>query len=224
MARTARGVQARQPAVARSAPPRRSLNHRRRGRPSVGPGDTPPPWRGNPGPYLPPVRRRMALLCAAISNIRTSKRRNYTMAPLPSHSDNRRLVNVARVLPVKPRAGRPPGWPSGRVPSEREAGVWRRLWKLPQAHAWIALPGASESVERYALLSIAVGDALAAGTAQAALLQQVRSLELDLGISPAGLARLHWVIADAAPDRAKPAPAPHRPRRMRAPVSGSDLG
>lgn len=142
------------------------------------------------------------------------------MPPLPSHlTERRKAVPVDRLLPAEGRKGRRPSWPSGHEPTEAEARLWARLWKLPQAVAWADLPGVAELVERYTRVAVRVAADLDAGTVMAATLAQLRGMETDLGLNPPGLAKLRWQIAPATPPKPAPTVAPMRPRRMRAPVT-----
>lgn len=119
--------------------------------------------------------------------------------PKPHAGPSRRgLLATDRILPAEGRSGPPPKWPSGHKPTPAERAAWRRLWSLPQAVAWEALPGIPEVVERYARASCAVAADLDAGEVRAAMLAQLRGLESDLGLTPAALARLRWSIEPAA--------------------------
>lgn len=139
--------------------------------------------------------------------------------PLPG-ADSRRSRTLAatdRVLPPKPPRRKPPAWPSGHEPTEAEARLWSRMWSLPQGVAWRELPGVAEVVERYCRVSVRTSADLDAGEVKAATLAQLRSLEGDLGLTPAGMARLRWRIGETPPTRAKSGPPVMRPRRMRPP-------
>lgn len=140
------------------------------------------------------------------------------MAPIPGASERHRGAAVDRLLPAAGRKGRAPKWPSGHDPDPDEAAAWSRLWRLPQAVAWKSLPGASEQVERYARLSVAVSRDLDAGEVKAAVLAQMRGMESDLGIGPTGMAKLRWRIEDAPtrPATVTQLTSVPRPRRMRA--------
>ena len=134
------------------------------------------------------------------------------------NTERQRTKIVGRELPAEGRTGPAPEWPSGHDPSDAEAAAWARLWRLPQAVAWELAPGSAEIVERYARVSVAVSSALSSGEVSASVLAQMRGMEADLGLSPAGMARLHWHVMAEAPEPAKVTPltSVKRPRRMRA--------
>lgn len=117
--------------------------------------------------------------------------------PSPNAGPSRRgLLATDRILPAEGRPGPPPKWPSHKKPSPAERAAWKRLWSLPQACAWEAIPGTDEIVQRYVRTSVAAARLLDNGQVHAALLAQLRSMEMDLGLTAAAMARLRWTIDD----------------------------
>jgi hypothetical protein len=117
--------------------------------------------------------------------------------PKPNAGPSRRgLLATDRILPSEGRQGPPPKWPSAHKPSPAERALWRRLWSLPQACAWEAIPGTAEIVSRYCRTSCLAARLLDEGKVHAALLAQLRAMEMDLGLTAAAMARLRWTIDD----------------------------
>lgn len=117
--------------------------------------------------------------------------------PPPKHPSQRRRTNPTIAMTQLPRAGRQgdvPAWPLGR-PSPREAELWARLWRTPQAVAWEQL-GWADVVARYARQLVRAERR----TAPVMVLAEVRQLEDRLGLSPMSLLRLRWEITDAEDD------------------------
>ena len=119
--------------------------------------------------------------------------------PLPSPNSRRRrtpMPDAYRTLPPV-YDGAVPKYPLGRL-SKSEMARWRELWRLPQAAAWADL-NMADQVARYFGLSVLIDTALAAGEApKAALLGELRALEMSLALTPMALARLRWKIGDPA--------------------------
>jgi len=115
-------------------------------------------------------------------------------APKPSEQQRRRGRNLAdrasTRLPADGRNGKAPIWPLGK-PSQREAELWKRLWKTPQAVAWEQL-GWYDVVARYARILAAAERR----NAKAAHLIEARQLEDRLGLTPMSMLRLKWTIEE----------------------------
>lgn len=113
--------------------------------------------------------------------------------PPPKHPSQRRRTNPTIAMTRLPRSGRPgepPAWPLGRQ-SIREADIWARIWRTPQAVAWEQL-GWVDTVARYARIA-----ALAERPkATVAALSEARQLEDRLGLNPLALLRLRWEVVD----------------------------
>jgi hypothetical protein len=93
-----------------------------------------------------------------------------------SHKSDWTVVPAARcTLPV-------PKWPLGRQPTAALA-LWKRLWALPIARFWHEQQIEPSVVARYVLLALT----------QPQLTATAR-LEADLGLTPAGMARLRVVV------------------------------
>ncbi len=136
--------------------------------------------------------------------------------PKPNAGPSRRgLLATDRILPLEGRQGPPPKWPSAHKPSPAERALWRRLWSLPQACAWEAIPGTAEIVSRYCRTSCLAARLLDEGKVHAALLAQLRAMEMDLGLTAAAMARLRWTIEPQAYIEARQVDPHPVVRRMR---------
>lgn len=116
-------------------------------------------------------------------------------AKKPSETLRRR--NAPELWTVLPAAGcklPPPKWPMGGKPSPAEADLWRRLWKLPVASWWHEQRIEPSVVARYVTLAI-----------EKPSLAVVGALERDLGLTPAGMARLRLVVEQPEPEKQKEA-------------------
>lgn len=108
------------------------------------------------------------------------------------------------VLPAAGREGDPPAWPL-RDQSEREAMLWLREWRRPQAVIW-ERNGQEEEVAMY-VRAFATAELPNATVAARTL---VRQQQEALGLSMPGLMRLRWRIgepeadADVVPSRRSP--------------------
>lgn len=112
--------------------------------------------------------------------------------PLPKDPAARRRRNLpaqtSRVLPAEGYQGPLPEWPLGRC-TKSVASVWERLWRKPQAAAWVDL-GYEFTVARLALLMV---QAVKPGVLPA-ILSEVRQIEDRLGLNPAAMQRLRWEV------------------------------
>jgi hypothetical protein len=122
-----------------------------------------------------------------------------------------RPVDAVRVLPAAGRQGPPPPFPEQRRLTKDEQRRWTKLWSTPQAEAWADLE-LFDQVARLMRMQVAVDRSLSDGSVKASMLSEIRQLEAALGLSPMSLARLHWSMEEAAPERS---PAEVRPRRLR---------
>lgn len=102
----------------------------------------------------------------------------------------RAMQTQAARLPQTGRQGDPPAWPLDRQ-SKREAVLWARLWRTPQAVAWESL-GWVDVVARYARVLTQAERRAAPATA----LAEARQFEDRLGLTPLALLRLRWAIVD----------------------------
>lgn len=83
-----------------------------------------------------------------------------------------------------------PPLPRSRQWSPDERKRWRRLWTGPQANAWD--DSYIEAVAAY----VVYGTAIMRDGAAAWQAQEFRHLGDKLGLTPAGMAALGWVLAD----------------------------
>lgn len=84
----------------------------------------------------------------------------------------------------------PPKLPSVRKWSAYERRLWHELWGSPQASQWddSNIPAVAAMLVHYS--------AILAGTATAWEAQEYRHLATSLGLTPAGMKTLGWVIGD----------------------------
>ncbi len=133
-------------------------------------------------------------------------------------------------LPSDGYRGRTPKWPlSERIASEdealaelvalRERAHWTKVWRTPQAAAWVRL-GWTHDVALYVrwLAMAELGDMKAAGEA--------RQWSDRLGLNPAAMLRNRWRVAadEVTPRRAAEAKAPAGPSardRLKAVAGGA---
>ena len=103
-----------------------------------------------------------------------------------AHAQDR---NGPRVLP--PECDLPvPSLPKGREWTREERRLWRTLWRGPQANAW------DDSFLPAVAAYVAHASAIYDGTAAAWQAQEFRHLGNQLGLTPAGMLALGWLIAD----------------------------
>lgn len=99
-------------------------------------------------------------------------------------------------LPAEGYAGPIPDWP---IPdqTEREKDIWLKLWRRPQAAAWVSLAVWPADVAMFVRLSVAAesGDLRSASEA--------RQWNDRLGLNPDAMLRKRWKIAtdEVAPKR-----------------------
>lgn len=89
--------------------------------------------------------------------------------------------------------------------SDRELTVWERLWKKPQGSEWKRL-GLEDEVALYVRYLVEAEQPEASASVRT-LVKQHQEL---LGLSTAGLNRLHWRMPDDAPAARA---TPERPKR-----------
>lgn len=99
-------------------------------------------------------------------------------------------------LPAVGRQGDPPEWPLTR-PTKRELALWAREWRRPQAVMW-EMSGLEIQVALYVR---SLREAETFGTKAATRTELRRQMD-SLGITPDGLLRNRWVIAEDVPARA----------------------
>lgn len=117
--------------------------------------------------------------------------------------------------------------PDGKVPEwplvgclEREAEIWSRLWLKPQASEWKRL-GLDDEVALYVRYLVEAEQP----EAQSAVRTLVKQHQELLGLSTAGLNRLHWLMPDSAPvGRAAPPARAKSSSRTRLKVVGDGNG
>lgn len=85
----------------------------------------------------------------------------------------------------------PPPLPPGRDWTEAEASYWDELWSTPHAAVW------DDSVfPVVAALVVATSTILGGGRPSAQLIGEQRALMNDLGLTPASMERMRWVIGE----------------------------
>lgn len=124
---------------------------------------------------------------------------------------------VFHALPPEGYRGKAPESP---VPdfSDREAEVWRSLWKTPQASAWSVEPWRWRVVALYVRWSVKAEDA----DVPAAVMGQVHRLADQIGLTPAGLKENGWKIAQAEPEQRSTGTTGRPSSRTRLKVVGND--
>lgn len=130
-------------------------------------------------------------------------RGNAGRVPDPNALRRERSGDAASWLALEPFDGNAPEWPlSENVENgAREAVLWERLWKRPQASEWQRL-GLEDEVALYARY-LAEAELPDASSAVRTLVKQHQEL---LGLSTAGLNRLRWQLpAGDAPKSEVPA-------------------
>ncbi|GJJ33360.1 hypothetical protein CULCOIPH002_09480 [Corynebacterium ulcerans] len=99
----------------------------------------------------------------------------------------------------------------------RERSLWKKIWKYPQATAWINEPWRWLTIGHYVRWVVKSE----AADASPSTMTQVLRLADSIGLSPAGLRENGWVISasetegDAAPTTTPPQ-SPQPIRRLRA--------
>lgn len=126
----------------------------------------------------------------------------YGPAPKAPQERRRRNAPMANTVQL-PAAGRPgaaPKWPLPR-PDDVELwvaarGLWRAVWRTPQAVVWERL-GWPRVAARYVLLLAQLERLTVAGSVPPGpLMTEVRQLEDRLGLTPQALLRLRWEIVE----------------------------
>ena len=84
-----------------------------------------------------------------------------------------------------------PALPKMRDWSKEERALWRNLWRSPQATQW------DDSYIAAVAAYIVHATAVYAGTASAWNAQEMRHLGAQLGLTPAGMLALGWVVEEA---------------------------
>lgn len=75
---------------------------------------------------------------------------------------------------------------------KRELELWRRIWKYPQAAVWSVEKWRQDAVAVYVRTSVRVEGP----DAKAADVNAMLRLREEIGLSPAGMARNGWVVAE----------------------------
>lgn len=93
-------------------------------------------------------------------------------------------------LPAEGNPLPPPELPTGRAWSDAERALWEEAWGSPQSTKWdLSMCGV------VALYVAALGQMLT-GRLTAGLVAEVRQLAEQLGLTPEGMRRLGWEIAE----------------------------
>ena len=75
---------------------------------------------------------------------------------------------------------------------KRELELWKRLWKLPQAAAWSVDKWRQDAVAHYVRIAVRVEGA----DYKAADVSGMLRLREEIGLTPAGMDRNGWTIAE----------------------------
>lgn len=81
-----------------------------------------------------------------------------------------------------------PPLPKGREWTPEDRKLWRNLWKSPQANEW------DDSFLAAVAAYVVHAASVYSGTAAAWQAQEMRHLGAQLGLTPAGMHQLGWVI------------------------------
>lgn len=119
--------------------------------------------------------------------------------PTSKRSDSRGLGDVVRLLPASGCSKKAPAWPfpSG---STREKALWRKLWKYPQAVAWLDEEWRWLTIANYVRWQVKSE----AKDATPSVMTQVNRLADSIGLSPAGLRENRWEIIDETQTQQNP--------------------
>lgn len=114
-------------------------------------------------------------------------------APNPSARNSRHRGDERPVTYLPPDGCQddPPPLPPGRAWSEAEEQHWRELWQSPQAEVW-----EDSAFPAVAALVVATSTILGGGRPSAQLIGEARALMSDLGLTPASMERMRWVIGE----------------------------
>ena len=117
-----------------------------------------------------------------------------TRGPLPAAQRRRRNAAPSDAV-LRPSCRlRPPKWPLV-ASNEAQAALWRDLWHRPVALVWHSQRIPPSVVARYVVL--------ACMTPTAAISSQLTTMETQLGLTPAAMARLRLRVEE--PETAAPA-------------------
>jgi len=134
--------------------------------------------------------------------------------PAPKFDPSRRNGRVGPLsLPSEGYQGEIPGWPLVEAPSEAERALWGRVWRSPQAAAWVRLDW-HVPVARYVRLLNAVNEDFT----NASLHGQITQLEDRLGLTPKAMRLMLWEVVEdeVAESRAYSSGAVAARKRIRA--------
>jgi hypothetical protein len=112
--------------------------------------------------------------------------------PDPNALRRERDNSTWTTLPIR-REGPTPLWPLTR-PTKREAGIWDRMWSLPQSVKWEEMQQQDE-VAIYVRQFVRCEGKDASAADRTLLLRMMEGL----GLSQPGLARNHWRIESDQP-------------------------
>ena len=109
--------------------------------------------------------------------------------PAARNSRHRTDERPVTYLPPDGCTDDPPPMPPGRTWSEAEVQYWGEMWSSPQADAW-----EDSAFPAVAALVVATSTILGGGRPSAQLIGEQRALMNDLGLTPAAMERMRWVI------------------------------
>jgi hypothetical protein len=108
-------------------------------------------------------------------------------------------------LPAEGYTGPVPDWPLAVPPTDTEAGIWARIWRTPQAAAWVTL-GWLDEVTNYVRLMAA-----SQGRIDIKIFAEARQCADRLGLNTPAMLRNHWRIR--ANEVVAPVAVPSSPAR-----------
>ncbi|WJZ00671.1 hypothetical protein CHAN_10350 [Corynebacterium hansenii] len=140
--------------------------------------------------------------------------------PTSKRSDARGLPDGFTRLPASGYDGKIPKWPLP-TGSPRERAIWKRMWRFPQAAAWVHQEWRWLTIAHYVRWAVKSE----ASDASPSTMTQVLRLGDSIGLSPAGLRENEWVIVDDQGKQqegpAEPAPRPSSPQRRLRAIDGA---
>ena len=139
--------------------------------------------------------------------------------PMPNPQSRRQTTGKTASqwvdLPPEGYTGEVPKWTGDGNPTIPEERIWARIWRTPQAAAWVRL-GWQDVVVNYVRIA-----AIAQAGVDIKVFGELRQWGDRLGLDPAAMQRLHWRIASDEVAEARAAKPTGKPTRtLTIPKSG----